>query len=80
MESCTKVLLNNKKKESTAQNDNFRILFSPETKRILRFYKRLYIFLDEVYNYETQLIDERVRNELKTDWKNGTLTFSKRAI
>ena len=41
------------RKKSKAQNDDFRIFISPDPEGILEFCKRLYILLDEVYNYET---------------------------
>ena len=53
----------------------FEFLKGPIRRELSRFCKRVYILLDEVHNYETQLIGERHRNKLKSDWKNDTLTF-----
>ena len=63
-----------RRNKSTARNDDFWTLTSADPKGISRFCKPLYILLDKVDNYKTQLIDERQRNELRN---NGTLTLSR---
>ena len=50
----------------------FLILISLDPKGISKFCKRLNILTEEIHNYETQLIDQIVRYELKADRKNGT--------
>ena len=65
-----------RRKKFTAQNDDFWILIRPDPKGISKFCKRQYILLDAVYNYKTKLINKTVRNEVKSDRKNDTQTFS----
>ena len=79
MKSCTFLHAEEEEEEINLQGKMTILeLFQVPIQKEFRNYvpKRLYILLNEVHNYRTQLIGERHRNELKSDRKNGTLTFT----